>query len=59
MRNDGSLLKQLEKDSQEVIVEGMGFKYIKTRLEESYPGSWNLTYGFIDGLWEVRIELKK
>jgi len=59
MRNDGSLLKQLTERSQEEISEGMGYKYVKTRLEESYPGKWSLYYGMKDNLWEVMIEIRK
>ena len=59
MRNDGSLLKRLEERSPEDIGEGMGFKYVKARLEESYPGSWCLTYGMKANQWEVVIEIKK
>ena len=58
IRNDGSLLKQLEGNSPEEIGEGMGFKYVKARLEESYPGNWSITYGMRDQQWEVAIEIR-
>ncbi len=41
------------------IKEGMGMKYVKTRLEENYPGRWKLDYGFIDHKWQVIINIWK
>ena len=37
--------------------EGFGIKYVKARLEESYPGNWDLTYGSEKGYWQVVITL--
>jgi len=54
--NDGSKIAQL---SQEKSEDGMGMKYVKARLEESYPGNWNLTYGLKNGLWEVNITITR
>jgi LytS/YehU family sensor histidine kinase len=58
MQNDGSLLKRFEENSTEEIDEGMGFKYVKARLEESYPGNWSISYGMRDHQWEVTIEIR-
>lgn len=38
--------------------EGTGYRYVKTRLEEQYPGKWALDYGPADNGWSVRLELK-
>ena len=57
MKNDGSLLQKFSNRSPNQIHEGMGLKYIKTRLEESYPGRWEMFYGMNNDLWEVRIEI--
>ena len=40
------------------IEEGLGFSYIKARLEESYPGKWNIEYGLKNGFWETCIKIK-
>lgn len=56
--NNGSLLKELEKSNDEQISEGMGIRYIKTRLEECYPKKWEMNYGLKDGLWQVNILIK-
>jgi len=39
--------------------EGTGLRYVKTRLEESFPGHWKLESGSLaDGQgWRTRIEL--
>lgn len=59
LRNDGSLLRKRPNHEQYGIEEGMGFKYVKSRLEESFPGRWHLAYGLKRDHWEVTIELKK
>jgi hypothetical protein len=38
--------------------EGTGTRYIKKRLEETYPGHWSLSSGPVPEGWEVRIEIK-
>ena len=55
LRNNGSLLESLA--GKPDIEEGMGLKYVKARLEESYPGKWSLTYGVRDSRWEVIIRI--
>lgn len=56
--NNGSRLKKFKNENNPQIEEGLGFKYVKSRLEENYPGKWKLNYGMNDGLWEVKIEYK-
>jgi sensor histidine kinase YesM len=52
--NDSSL------DSRAVkVVEGTGLKYVRTRLEETYPGAWELASGPVEGGWNVVIVLKR
>lgn len=58
LKNNGSLLKELENSETEKISEGMGIRYIKTRLEECYPNGWKLDYGLKDELWQVNILIK-
>ncbi len=59
LHNDGSLLKKLSRQSDDQITDGLGMKYVKARLEESYPDKWQITYGFNSKHWEVNIYLEK
>ena len=59
MRNDGSKLKEIPIQLPQQIREGMGMKYIKARLEESYQGRWELHYGLKKDYWETEIVIKK
>lgn len=36
-------------------VGGTGLRYVKARLEESFPGRWNLSQGSVPGGWETII----
>jgi hypothetical protein len=52
--NDGSV------DSGKPVgrpCEGTGLRYVKTRLEEAFPGAWNLESGPAEGGWNVTIQL--
>ena len=57
LSNDGSQIINLKNKSTDEIDEGLGLKYIRTRLEESYPGNWKLDYGIVNNLWEVQITI--
>ena len=37
--------------------EGTGTRYVKARLEESYPGRWHFESGPVPGGWRARIEI--
>jgi len=37
---------------------GTGIKYVKSRLEESFTGRWQLESGPVKGGWQVRIQIK-
>lgn len=37
--------------------EGTGMRYIRARLEESFPGRWSLVDGPVEGGWQTVIEL--
>ncbi len=37
--------------------EGTGIRYVKTRLQEAYPGSWRFWAGPVEHGWEAGIEL--
>ncbi|MFC1563560.1 histidine kinase [candidate division KSB1 bacterium] len=45
-------------DPGKKVSKGTGLKYIEARLEESFPGLWNLSYCGINGGWEVIIEIQ-
>ena len=53
--NDGSLIEDVEEMSDSEIEEGFGLKYIKSRLEESFPKKWRMSYGVREKFWEVDI----
>lgn len=36
---------------------GTGLKYVKSRLEESYPGRWRLWSGLANDFWVTRIQI--
>jgi len=36
---------------------GTGLRYVKARLEESFPGRWHLEHGAVPGGWQTTIEL--
>lgn len=40
-------------------IEGTGLRYVRTRLEEAYPGGWELRTGPSRGGWLVFIGIKK
>lgn len=52
--NDGNSQTSLEPRPQ----NGTGLKYVKSRLEESYPGKWELNSNPIESGWLVSIWLK-
>jgi LytS/YehU family sensor histidine kinase len=58
LRNNGPLLQELAARSEPEIEEGMGMKYVRARLEESYPSRWELEYGLNGTHWEVCITIK-
>ena len=35
-----------------------GLKYVESRLEESYPGKWQLESDLVDNLWITRIQIR-
>ena len=57
LTNDGSQITMLNNKPNEEINEGMGIKYVKSRLEENFPGRWSLNYGLFNNNWEVEIIL--
>jgi hypothetical protein len=56
--NDGSRLARLSDMNGEKLEEGLGLKYVRTRLEESFPGRWTLEYGLRASVWRVRIVIR-
>ncbi len=59
LQNDGSRLNKIAQKSEAQIEEGMGFKYVRARLQESYPGRWRFDYGLKNGVWETLVFIKK
>ncbi|HCY74390.1 MAG TPA: hypothetical protein DHV28_00580 [Ignavibacteriales bacterium] len=53
LTNDGDFNSRESKGST-----GFGAKYIKSRLEENYPGRWNFTSGKSDEGWESIVEIR-
>jgi len=37
--------------------EGTGLKYIRTRLEEQFPGRWEVRYGPVQDGWSISVDL--
>jgi len=63
IKNSGSIKYILTNDGDFNINDtkgstGFGAKYIKGRLEESYPGSWNFTSDKFDAGWKSVIEIR-
>lgn len=56
LENAGSELEKLSAHPRETIEEGMGLRYIRARLSESYPDKWQLDYGVADGVWHIDME---
>jgi Histidine kinase len=59
LSNNGSRLKEISRKSQDEIHEGMGLKYIKARLNESFPGHWTLDCSLDDQQWIVTIVIQR
>ena len=55
LKNNGSLLSGEPDTASRKIQEGTGLRYVRARLEEAFPGKWQLDYGLKDGLWTVEI----
>ncbi|MDD5606993.1 MAG: histidine kinase [Ignavibacterium sp.] len=53
LTNDGDFITEDTKGST-----GFGAKYIKSRLEESYPGKWNFTSNKFEIGWQSIIEIR-
>ena len=58
LSNNGSRLREMSRESKDEIQEGMGLKYIKARLNESYFDKWNLDYALDNEQWKVTIAIE-
>ncbi len=38
--------------------EGTGLRYVRSRLEEAFPGRWSLNSGAVAGGWQVIVDVK-
>jgi len=59
LSNNGSRLAEISRKSDDVVQEGMGLKYIRARLEESFAGKWALDYTLDNEQWEVTIVIEQ
>jgi len=57
LENDGTGLDAMNSSSRERVEEGMGMRYIRARLSETYGDNWRLKYGLEKGVWFVEITL--
>ncbi|MBU1099516.1 MAG: histidine kinase [Bacteroidetes bacterium] len=57
--NNGGRLKTLENKSKDEIEEGLGLKYVRSRLEENISGKYDFDYSFDDTLWQINISIKR
>lgn len=53
VRNNGA------SPTKDVSDEGLGFSYIRKRLQSEYSDNWTLGYGFQNGMWVVKIEFSQ
>lgn len=59
LENDGSRLALRSETPAGPLEEGLGLKYVRTRLEESYTGRWNLDFGLRGSIWRVRVVIRE
>ena len=58
LSNKGSRLGEISRKLEDEIHEGMGLKYIKARLNESFKDNWSLDYSLDDEQWKVTIAIE-
>lgn len=58
LSNKGSRLREISRKLEDEIHEGMGLKYIKARLNESFKDNWSLDYSLDDEQWKVTIAIE-
>ncbi len=51
--NDGKPREKKEKKG-----EGTGLRYVRSRLEEAFPGRWSLASGPVENGWEVALDIR-
>jgi sensor histidine kinase YesM len=52
--NDG-----VPREKKEKKAEGTGLRYVRTRLEEVFPGRWRLESRSVENGWEVTLDIKR
>lgn len=50
---DAPLAKRASRETS----EGLGLRYVRARLEESYPNRWSLDASVVDDVWRTTIEV--
>ncbi|CAM2070352.1 Histidine kinase [Sulfidibacter corallicola] len=55
--NDGSRLRGVD-NADSSRTDGLGTRYVKSRLAECFPGRWELRAGLVAGVWCVDIEFE-
>ena len=58
-KNGGSRLTGLNDRSLPENDAGLGTRYVKSRLEENFPGRWTLDYGLRNNEWVVQISWRR
>ncbi len=59
IENNGSLIYKIDEMTLTNLEEGLGYKYIRARLEENYSGNWHLNYCARNGTWQTTIRIKR
>ena len=59
LKNGGSKLKTVDDPSESEITAGLGMRYVKSRLEESFPDCWDIKYGLQEDEWVVEIVIRR
>jgi len=58
LKNDCPRITNMENSvNEQPIEEGVGMRYVKARLEESFPGRWELNFGQKKDFWEIHISI--
>ncbi|MBU8870594.1 MAG: histidine kinase [Gemmatimonadales bacterium] len=59
LSNNGSRLREVSRKSEDEIQEGMGLKYIRARLNESFFDKWSVDHTLDDDQWKVTIVIEQ
>lgn len=57
--NNGTRLKTLANKTKDQIEEGLGLKFVRSRLEENLSGNYEFDYSFDKTKWRIIIKIKR